>query len=170
MVDSDHAGEKATRRLRNSFLSYVNMALITWLSKKRPTIESSVFGAEFVAIKTAMEALHGLSYKLRMMGVPLTEPSYIYGYNMSVIHNTQILESTLKNKNNSIFYHAMQESFAMGESLNSHIPNIFNLADMLTNILSGQKKRYMVEGVMYDVLDWFFFLFVATSNQRSHWY
>ena len=33
-VDSDHAGDKATRRLRTGFMIYMNMALINWLSIK----------------------------------------------------------------------------------------------------------------------------------------
>lgn len=57
--------------------------------KKQATIVTSVFGAEFVAMKQGMEALRGIRYKLRMMGVELAGPSYIYGDNMSVIrHNT----------------------------------------------------------------------------------
>ena len=36
-------------------------------------------------MKTGVEALRGIRYKLRMMGVPLTGPTYIYGDNMSVI-------------------------------------------------------------------------------------
>ena len=44
MIDSDHAGDKATRCSRNGFLIYVNMAFITWLYKKQPTIESSILG------------------------------------------------------------------------------------------------------------------------------
>ena len=52
-VDSDHAGEKRTRQSWTGFLIYVNMALINWVSKKQPTIETSVFGAEFVAMKHA---------------------------------------------------------------------------------------------------------------------
>ena len=46
------------------------------------------FGAEFIATKTGVEALRGIRYKLRMMGVPLTGPTYIYGENMSIIYNT----------------------------------------------------------------------------------
>jgi hypothetical protein len=42
------------------------MALIIWLSKCQPTIETSVFGAEFVAMKHGIETLRGLRYKLRM--------------------------------------------------------------------------------------------------------
>ncbi len=53
IVDSDHAGEKWTRRSWTGFLIYVNMALINWVSKKQHTIETSVFGAEFVAMKHA---------------------------------------------------------------------------------------------------------------------
>lgn len=49
MVDSDHAGDKAIRRSRTGYMIFVQMALIAWLSKRQPTIESSVFGAEFVA-------------------------------------------------------------------------------------------------------------------------
>ena len=36
------------------------MVSITWLYKKEPTIESSVFEAESVAVNTGMEALRGI--------------------------------------------------------------------------------------------------------------
>ena len=71
------------------FIIYLNGAPIIWFSKKQVTIESSVFGAEFVALKQGMETLQGLCYKLQMMGVEISGPSYIYGDNMSIIHNTQ---------------------------------------------------------------------------------
>ncbi len=136
MVDSDHSGDKKTRRSRTGFLIFVNNAIVDWLSKRQQTIETSVFGAEFVALKHGMEKLRGLRYKLRMMGVPLTGPSYIYGDNMSVIHNTQRPESTLKMKSNSICYHAVRESVAMGESLTGHIRTEHNLA-----VTFGSKRQ-----------------------------
>jgi hypothetical protein len=64
MVDSDHAGDKQTQRSRTGFLIYCNMALIIWLSKRQPTIETSIFGAEFVAMKYGIKTLRGLRYKL----------------------------------------------------------------------------------------------------------
>ncbi len=64
MVDSDHTGGKQTRRSCTGFLIYCNMALIIWLSKRQPTIETTVFGAEFVAMKHGFETLRGLRYKL----------------------------------------------------------------------------------------------------------
>ena len=97
-VDSDHAGDKIKRRLRTGYFIFSNTALIDWLSKRQATIEGSVFGADFVAIKTGVEALRGIRYKLRMIGVSLTIPTYVYGDNMSVIYNTSRPESTLKKK------------------------------------------------------------------------
>ena len=68
-------------------------------------------------MKIIMETLRRIRYNLRMMGVPIYGPSYIYRGNMLFIHNTQSPESTLKKKINSIFYHDVRESVAMGESL-----------------------------------------------------
>jgi hypothetical protein len=78
-----------TQRSHSGFFIYMNMAPIVWFSKKQVAIETSVFGAEFVTMKQGLEALRGLWYKLRMMEVSISGPSYIYRDNMSVIHNTQ---------------------------------------------------------------------------------
>jgi hypothetical protein len=51
-------------------------------------VESSVFGAEFVAMKNGIETTRGIRYKLRMMGVTIDGPAYVYGDNISVVHNT----------------------------------------------------------------------------------
>ena len=153
-VDSDHAGDKATRRSRTGFLIYINTALIQWLSKKQSTVETSVFGAEFVAMKHGIEVLRGLRYKLRMMGVSISGPTFIYGDNMSVIHNTQRPESTLKKKSNAICYHAVRESVAMGESLTAHIPTDRNVADLLTKLLYGQRRKSLVSEILFDIYDY----------------
>ena len=111
-----------------------------WKSKKLPTIETSVSGADFVAMKHGMETLHGLRYKLGMMGVPLLGLSYIYGDKMSVTHNMQCLESTLKKKSNEICYHAIHELVAMGEIRTGHVATTENLADLATKIFMSQPK------------------------------
>jgi hypothetical protein len=154
LVDSDHAGDKSTRRSRTGYMIFCNMALIDWLSKRQATIEGSVFGAEFVAMKHGIETVRGIRYKLRMMGVPISGPTYIYGDNMSVINNTSKPESVLKKKSNSISYHAVRESVASGESLTTHIPTLKNFADLLTKVLFGNKRRELVRGILYDIYDY----------------
>ena len=152
--DSDFAGDKALRRSRTGLFIFLNSALIQWLSKKQTTVETSVFRAEFVAMKTGVDILRGIRYKLRMMGVPISGPTHIYGDNMSVIHNTQRPESTLKKKSNSICYHAIRESVAMGESLTAHIETGENPADLATKIMGGGYKRnYLAAKLLHDVYD-----------------
>ena len=127
--------------------------MIEWISKKQATFESSVFGTNFVAMKYGIERLRGLRYKLRMMGVPVDGPSLVYGDNMSVIKNSQTPESQLKKKNNTICYHAVRESVAMGESLCAHVRSEDNYADILTKVLTGQKRRDLVQRILYDIYD-----------------
>jgi hypothetical protein len=153
MCDSDHAGDKRTRRSCTGFLIFCNMALIDWVSKKQATIETSVFGAEFVAMKHGIEKLQELRYKLCMMGIPLTGPSFIYADNKSQVTNLTIPESTLKKKCNSICYHAVQESVAMSESLITHIDSEDNLSDLMTKVTRGSKCRQLVGNILYDIYD-----------------
>ena len=63
-VDSDHTGDKATRRSCTGYFTFLNSAPIIWFYKIQPTVETSVFGAEFVLMKNAMEELHRLQYKI----------------------------------------------------------------------------------------------------------
>ncbi|KAL7516737.1 hypothetical protein ACHAWF_000078 [Thalassiosira exigua] len=72
---------------------------------------------------------------------------------MSVIHNTQRPESVLKKKSNSICYHAVREAVTVSECLTGHIPTHFNFVDLLTKVLSGEKRRMLVGGVLYDIYD-----------------
>jgi hypothetical protein len=153
MVDSDHAGDKRTRHSRTGFIIFCNSAPIIWLSKQQATNETSVFGAEFVAMMHGIKTLRGLRYKILMMGVPLSETTYIYGDNKSQVTNSFRPELILKKKCNSICYHAICESVAMGETLLTHIRTGDNLVDFLTKTTSGTKCRKLVSGVVYDIYD-----------------
>ena len=88
-----------------------------------------------------------------MMGVGISCLLYIYGNNMLVIHNTQRPESMLKKKSNSVHYHTVRESVAMGESLTRHIGTNENVGNIATKVLYGQKRRYMVSQLLYDIYD-----------------
>ena len=101
-----------------------------------------------------MDTLRMIRCKLRMMGVPISGPSYIYGYNMSVIHNTQSPGSNFKKDGNSIFYHAFFKSVVMSESLTGHVGTNKNCADLDTKILYGGKRRFRVSNLIYDIYNY----------------
>ena len=89
-----------------------------------------------------------------MMGIKIDGPTYVYGDNMSVIHNTSNPKSFLKKKSKSICYHVVREAVAMRECMTTHVPTARNWADLLTKVLFGKKRRELVQGVLFDIYDY----------------
>jgi hypothetical protein len=147
--DSDHAGDLITRRSRTGVLIFLNRAPILWYSKKQAGIETSTFGAEFMALKTATDLVKGLRYKMRMMGVPIEGATRMRVDNMSVVNNTTRPESVLKKKSNSIAYHYVRESVAAGEIVINYEPTETNLADMLTKTQTGPIRKRLSDMVLF---------------------
>ena len=159
-VDADYAGNEMDRRSRTGFIVFLNNAPILWHSKKQTRVENSVFGSEFIAMRTGLEVVQGIRYKLRMMGIPLNTPTYVYGDNMSVIHNTSKPESTLKKKANSVCYHYIRECIAAGEALTAHIATHQNPSDTCTKCLPAGEKRDYLNGMILHFFD-------PESNERE---
>lgn len=151
-VDSDHAGDQVTRRSRTGFVVFLNNAPIYWFSKKQGSCETSTFGSEFVAMKQATEYVRGLRYKLRMLGIPVEDPAFVFGDNQSVLANTSNPASTLKKKSNAICYHFVREGCAAGEWITAYINTHLNVADMFTKPLpSGEKRWSFVRRLLHHV-------------------
>ena len=66
-------------------------------------------------MKSCCEYLRGLQYKLRMMGIPVKLPSFVFGDNQSVLVNSSQPHSTLKKKSSSIAFHFIREGVAKDE-------------------------------------------------------
>ena len=135
-IDADHAGNTATRRSQTGLLLFVNHATIVWFSKQQNTIETSTFGSEFIAMKTAIEQIESLHYKLRMFSIPVEDPTNVFCDNESVFKNMTIPDSTLKKKHTSICYHWLREAVASGTMQVAKKGTATNLADLFTKPLA----------------------------------
>jgi hypothetical protein len=116
-VNADHAGCLATTRSHTGVIIFVNCAPILWYSKRQNTVESSTFGSDFIAAKTAVDMIEGLRYKLRMLGITIDGPTNLFGDNQSVVVSATQALSTLKKKHNAIAFHRVRESLAAGFNL-----------------------------------------------------
>ena len=148
-VDADLAGNKVNRRSQTGILIFVNRAPIHWLSKKQPTVETSTFGAEFCAMKVAVEMIEAIRYKLRMFGVPLDGPASVFCDNEAVYQNTTVPESTLNKKHHSIAYHRCREASAAGTVRIAKEGTLTNLADLFTKIMSAMRREELLERFTY---------------------
>jgi hypothetical protein len=148
-VDADHAGCHETRRSHTGIIIFLQRTPITWYSKRQNTVESSTFGSEFVAMKTAIEQIEALRYKLRMMGIPVDGPTSVFCDNESVFKNVTKPESTLKKKHNAIAYHRVREAVAAGIVRIAWEDGRFNLADVLTKLMPGPRLRQLISCILH---------------------
>ena len=86
------------------------------------------------------------------MGIPFSDPCFVYEDKMLVLYNTILPESTLKKKSNYIAYHAVREGVATGLWLTGYEPTDKNVSDLLTNPFpGGERRNRLVRGVMYYI-------------------
>ena len=115
-------------------------------------METSSFGSEFVAMRQCCKYLKGLQYKLRMVGIPVNNPCFIYGVNQSVLWYTSIPDSMLKKKTTSVSYHFVRKGVSADEWRTAYINTKYNPADILTKNLSAGENRYRkVRMVLFDI-------------------
>jgi hypothetical protein len=146
--DAAHGTCHVTRRSTTGIVIFINGAPISWYSKRQNTIESSVFGSEFVALKIAVEMNEALRYKLRMMGIPIDGPTNCFCDNKSVVTNATIPQSTLQKKHNMIAYHKVRESVASTAIQIQHELGKFNLSDCLTKFLKPPDFKRCIQCIL----------------------
>ena len=82
----------------------------------------------------------------------MEDPALISGDNQSVIANTNMPESMLKNKTQSIAYHFVREGCDRDEWRTAYIRNNENVANMLTKPLpSGDKHWKFVHVLLHQL-------------------
>jgi hypothetical protein len=148
-VDADHAGCKTFCCSHTGVIILVNKAPILWYSERQNTVETSTFGFEYCAMKTAIDMIEGHRNKLRMMGVPLIGATAVFCDNQSVVKNSTAPESVLKKRHNAIEYHRAYEAQAAGIVKVAWENGEMNVADLLTKLMPGPYLKELVGFVLW---------------------
>ena len=142
-VDSSHAANKVTRKSHTGYILFVNRTPIIWYSKRTSTVETSAFSSEFLAMKSCMEGIISLRYKLRMFGVPFDGPTEVFCDNNAVVLNTSNVESKLNKRHNQLAYNAVRWSVAAEVIRVAWIDGKDNISDALTKVLALLVRQYL---------------------------
>lgn len=151
--DSDHAHDLETRRSVTGVLLFINNTLVKWYCKRQSTVETSTYGAEINACKTAGELVIEYRYKLRMLGVPLKDKAFVYGDNLSVIINGSRPESVLKKKTHACYFHFIRELCAASLMSLHKIDSKENRSDALTKSLAGGPFYHLMKSLLFSKSD-----------------
>jgi hypothetical protein len=88
---------------------FVRSTPVLWPSKPHGCIATLTYTAEFVAMRSAVEEAISIRYMLHCLGVPITNPTNLYGDNFGVIQSASIPEGELKKKHVAISYHYVRD-------------------------------------------------------------
>lgn len=148
-VDSDHAHDKVTRRCVTGMIVLLGRTPIFFSSKRQGAIETSTYGAEFCAMRTAVEEVISIRYMMRCLGVKVEHSSILFGDNLGVVQNATMKESLLKKKHVAISYHKVREAAAYSIVHPMKIDGKYNSADVCTKARTNIVFHTLCGGVMY---------------------
>jgi len=120
---------------------------VIWSSKHQSSVQTSTFGAEFTALKKAVEEATAIRYHLRSRGVKVEKPTPIYVDNMLVVLNASNPVSTLNKKAIALLYHYTQEHVANNVIEIRKIGSEQNYSDPMTKALNSTN----LHGFFYEI-------------------
>jgi hypothetical protein len=148
-VDSDHAHDQVTRRSITGLIMFVGRTPVFYSSKRQGAVETSTYGAEFMAMRTGTEETISLRYMLRCLGVAVEHASLVFGDNLGVLQNSTKKDSLLKKKHVAISYHKVREAAAAGITHPMKIDTLDNYADLLTKALTQKAFCKLVSRILH---------------------
>ena len=147
-ADANLMHDLVTGRSCSGILEYLNKTPIDWFCKRQKQVETATYGSEFMVARQAVERIIDLRYTLRMLGVPLDGPAWMFGDNKAVVTSSTIPHSSLGKRWNALSYHRVREAIAGGWVRFEHIPGTENPSDILTKPLPWFKLKLVVEPLL----------------------
>ena len=122
----------ATGASLTACLHFCNQTPTDWYSKNQATVETSTYGSEFVAAKTATEHIMDLRYTLKCLGVSIKSKSYMFGDTRPVVTSATLPHPTLSMRHNILASHKVREAIGT-KIIDFHpIQCKHNLSEMLS--------------------------------------
>ena len=111
-VDANLHHDLATGKAVTAVLHFLNQTPIDAYTKRQSTVETSTYGSEFVAARTAVDQIIDICTTLRYLGVPIRDKSYMFWDNRSVVTSSTIPYSTISKRHHLVSYHRVWEAIA----------------------------------------------------------
>ena len=121
----------------------INSVPVIWVSKRQGSVESSSYGAEFVALRTTIEEIEDLRFSLRMMGVKITQPCTVFCDNNSVFKSSTIPGNILKKKHLRIANNMEREASEAHEIDIRYIKTNENPSNPLTKTVTSTDLKIL---------------------------
>ncbi|CAH9078850.1 unnamed protein product [Cuscuta europaea] len=130
-------------RFTTSYVIFLGGNLVSWRSKKQPTVSKSSTEAEYRAVAYTVQDTLFIRSLLADMGFFIPQPVQLYCDNVSTSYLVVNPIQHDRSKHIKIDYHFVRKRVAHGDLVVKYIPTQFQLADIFTKILTSQRFNFL---------------------------
>ncbi|KAK2997760.1 hypothetical protein RJ639_024907 [Escallonia herrerae] len=137
--DADYAGDHDTRRSTTGYIFTLGSGVVSWCSKRQPTMSLSTIEAEYRAAAMAAQESTWILQLLEDLHKPIEYPISLYCDNLSAKRLAENPVFHARTKHVEVHYHFIREKVLQEEIELEHVRTKNQVADLLTKSLSENK-------------------------------